>query len=343
MRSPPRDYPASVRDKDEICGICKFVKETERILVKLISVFTPCYNEEENIREVYQRVKNIFERLGRYKYEHVFSDNASTDKTVAILKEIAAEDKNVKIIVNAKNFGIFRSSLHGIFQTKGDAVIPLHADLQDPPELISEFISKWEEGYKIVAAVKKQSREFPFMRAMRKLYYHGIAYLSEDAEQIKNFTGYGLYDRVVLDLIKSTGDHYPYTRGLICDMGYDIARIEYFRPERKRGFSKHSIYSLYSEAMNGITHHSKMPLRIATFVGFFMAVISIMVAFGYGIYKLIYWKSFTVGVAPLVIGLFFFAGLQLIFLGIIGEYIGAIYSRLFQRWLVIEKERINFD
>lgn len=311
--------------------------------MKFISVFTPCYNEEANIKDVYLRVKDIFEKLGCYKYEHVFSDNASTDKTLSILKEIASRDKNVKIIVNAKNFGIFRSSLHGIFQTKGDAVIPLHADLQDPPELIPEFLGKWEEGYKMVAAVKKKSQESSVMRAMRRLYYHVIAYLSEDVEQIRNFTGYGLYDRAVLDLIKSTGDHYPYTRGLICDMGYDIARIEYVRPERKRGFSKHTIYDLYNEAMNGITHHSKMPLRLATFVGFFMAAVGIMVAFGYTVYKLIYWKSFTVGIAPLVIGLFFFAGIQLVFLGIIGEYIGAIYSRLFQRWLVIEKERINFD
>jgi len=311
--------------------------------MKFISVFTPCYNEEANIMDVYLRVKGIFEKLGGYKYEHVFSDNASTDKTLLILKEIATRDKNVKIIVNAKNFGIFRSSLYGIFQTKGDAVIPLHADLQDPPELIPEFLKKWEEGYKMVAAVKKKSEGSHIMRSIRKLFYHVIAYLSEDAEQIKNFTGYGLYDRAVLDLIKSTGDHYPYTRGLICDMGYDIARIEYVRPEREKGFSKHSIYELYNEAMNGITHHSKMPLRFATFVGFFIAGISMLVAVGYGIYKLLYWKSFTVGIAPLVIGLFFFAGVQLIFLGIIGEYVGAIYTRMFQRWLVIEKERINFD
>ncbi len=311
--------------------------------MRFVSVFTPCYNEEGNIREVYSRVKEIFEKLGRYKYEHVFSDNASTDKTVAILKEIAAKDKNVKIIVNAKNFGIFRSSMYGIFQTSGDAVIPMHADLQDPPDLIPDFLSKWEEGYKMVAAVKKQSYESFVMRMVRKLYYRLIAYLSEDTEQIKNFTGYGLYDRVVLDLIKGTGDHYPYTRGLICDMGYDIARIEYVRPERKIGVSRHTLYDLYNEAMNGITHHSKMPLRFATFVGFFMAVISIMVALGYGTYKLIYWQSFTLGIAPVVIGLFFFAGIQLIFLGIIGEYIGAIYTRVFQRWLVIEKERINFD
>ncbi len=311
--------------------------------MKLISILTPCYNEEDNVRDVYYQVKQIFENLGSYRYEHVFIDNASKDRTSTILKEIAAHDKNVKLIINTKNFGSYRSPMHGLFQTKGDAVIPLAADLQDPPELISEFLRKWEDGHKIVAAVKKKSLESPIMAAVRQLYYRLISYLSEDTEQIRNFTGYGLYDREVLNLIKSTGDHYPYTRGLICDMGFDIARIEYVRPERKKGFSKHSLYDLYIQAMNGITHHSKMPLRLATFVGFFMAVISIMVAFGYTVYKLIYWKSFTVGIAPLVIGLFFFAGLQLVFLGIIGEYVGAIYSRLFQRWLVVEKERINFD
>jgi glycosyltransferase involved in cell wall biosynthesis len=311
--------------------------------MKLISIMTPCYNEEENVREVYTKVKDIFKKRGCYQYEHIFIDNDSKDKTVAILKEIAANDKNIKIIVNTKNFGVYRSPLYGLYQAKGDAVIPCAADLQDPPELIPEFLKKWEDGYKIVAAIKKQSLESPIMRAMRKLYYHVLSCLSEDTEQIRNFTSYGLYDREVINLVMSTGDHYPYIRGLICDMGYDIARIEYIRPKRKRGFSKNSLYDLYIQAMNGITHHSKMPLRLATFVGFLMALISITVAFGYGIYKLVYWQSFTLGMAPVVIGLFFFAGIQLLFLGIIGEYIGAIYSRSFQRWLVIEKERINFD
>ncbi len=311
--------------------------------MKLISVMTPCYNEEENIQDIYARVKAVFDGHGIYRYEHIFIDNASRDRTVSILREIASHDKNVKIIVNTRNFGVYRSPMYGLLQAGGDAVIPLAADLQDPPEMISGFLKKWEEGYKIVAAVKKQSLESPLMNILRNLYYHLISYLSEDAEQIKNFTGFGLYDREVIDLIKNTGDHYPYVRGLICDMGYDIAKLEYVRPERKRGFSKNTLYTLYTQAMNGITHHSKMPLRLATFVGFFMAFISILVAVGYSVYKLVYWQSFTLGLAPLVIGLFFFAGVQLIFLGIIGEYIGAIYGRLFQRWLVIEKERINFD
>jgi len=311
--------------------------------MKFISIVTPCYNEEENVRNLYNQVKHIFENLSHYSYEHIFCDNASKDSTVAILKEVAASDKNVKVIVNAKNFGLHRSGLNGLSKTKGDAVIFLCADFQDPPELIPQFIKKWEQGYKIVAAVKKYSLEPLYMRMMRKLYYKVINYVSEDTEQIKNFTGYGLYDRDVVNLILGTGDHYPYTRGLVCDMGYDIAQIEYIRPERKKGVSKNTFYHLYSEAMNGVTHHSKMPLRFATFVGFFMAFISILVAFGYGIYKIIYWKSFSVGIAPIVIGLFFFSAVQLIFLGIIGEYIGAIYGRLFQRWLVIEKERINFD
>lgn len=311
--------------------------------MKLISIVTPCYNEQENIGKIYESVKNIFESLGRYRYEHIFIDNASKDGTVGILKDIAAKDKNIRVIVNTRNYGIYRSPMHAFFQASGDAIIPLAADFQDPPEMIPKFLQKWEEGYKIVAAIKKQSVESSLKKVLRRIYYNLIAYLSEDTEQIKNFTGFGLYDRQVQKLIESTQDHYPHVRGLICDMGYDIARIEYVRPERKKGLSKNTLYDLYSQAMNGITHHSKMPLRLATFVGFLMAMISLMVAFGYGIYKLIFWQSFTLGLAPIVTGLFFFAGIQLIFLGIIGEYIGAIYGRLFQRWLVIEKERINFD
>ena len=310
--------------------------------MKLISIVTPCYNEEENVYEVYSQVKRIFQNLQDYSYEHIFIDNASKDKTVDILKKIAAEDKNIKVIVNTRNFGVYRSPIHAMFQTKGDAVIPLAADLQDPPNLIPEFLANWEQGYKIVAAVKKESEESMPMYTVRKIYYNLISYLSE-TEQIKNYTGYGLFDRTVIELVRNTGDYFPYFRGLVCEMGYDIAKIDYVRPTRKTGITKNSLYDLYSQAMNGIVNQSKFPLRLATFIGFTVALFSILVAFGYFIYKLLYWQSFKVGTAPLVIGLFFFSAVQLIFLGIIGEYIGAIHSRIFQRWLVIEKERINFD
>jgi glycosyltransferase involved in cell wall biosynthesis len=308
---------------------------------RLVSVVTPCYNEEDVIREFARRVKEIFQEPNRYRYEHIFIDNSSTDRTVDILREIAATDPNVKIIVNTTNFGVFRSPMHAFFQASGAAIIPMAADLQDPPELIPVFLKRWEEGFKIVAGVKKQSRESLLMGFARRSFYRLIDFLSE-YKQIRNFTGFGLYDRAVMDLIRSTGDHFPYLRGLVCEMGYPIAKVEYVRPGRSRGISKNSLYDLYCQAMNGIVNQSKFPLRLATFVGFIMAFFSALVAFGYLIYKLLFWESFRVGLAPMVIGLFFFASVQLIFLGIIGEYIGAMHGRLFQKWLVIEKERINF-
>ena len=310
--------------------------------MKLISIVTPCYNEEENVEALYMAVKDVISKLPPYDYEHIFIDNASQDKTVEILKKLASHDSHIRIIVNARNFGIGRSPLYAMFQTRGDVVIPLAADFQDPPQLIFDFVQKWEKGYKIVAAVKKQSEESRLMRFVRKNYYDLISYLSE-SELIKNFTGYGLYDRSVIEIIRNTGDYQFYWRGLICEIGYDIAKIEYVRPIRKRGFSKNRLYDLYAEAMTGITSQSKLPLRLATFFGFFTALLSILTAVGYFIYKIIYWQEFSVGIAPIVIGLFLFASMQLIFLVVIGEYIGAIYSRVNQKWLVIEKERINFE
>jgi len=309
--------------------------------MKLISIMTPCYNEEENVEQLFREVKEIFAKLPQYDYEYVFIDNNSSDGTVRILKALANEDKHLKLIVNARNFGPDRSPLYAIFQTKGEAVIPMAADFQDPPQLIIDFIRKWEEGYKVVAAVKKQSEEPRLMYSIRKAFYSFIAFLSE-TEQIKNFTGYGLYDRSVIEIIRNTGDHAPYWRGLICEIGYDIAKIEYIRPVRTRGLSKNRFYDLFSEAMSGVTSQSKLPLRLVTFIGFFVALICILVALGYLIYKLIFWQQFSLGIAPIVIGFFFFSSIQLIFLGVIGEYIGAIYSRVNQKWLVIEKERINF-
>jgi glycosyltransferase involved in cell wall biosynthesis len=309
---------------------------------RLVSVVTPCFNEEGNVREVYSRVKEVFATSGKYRYEHIFIDNASTDRTVEILKEIAASDRNVKVIVNTKNFGVYRSPMHACLQASGDAIIPLVADLQDPPELIAEFLRLWEQGYKLVAAVKKGTAEGPVMAWVRRSYYRLISYLSE-TEQIRDFTGFGLYDKVAMELIYSTGDHYPHVRGLITEMGFPIARVEYFRPGRKRGISKNRLYDLYSQGMNGIVQHSKLPLRLATLIGLVIALLSACVAGIYFVIKLVRWQQFELGLAPLVIGMFFLGAVQLIFLGIIGEYVGAIHTRLFQKWLVIEKERINFD
>jgi glycosyltransferase involved in cell wall biosynthesis len=309
---------------------------------KKISIVTPCYNEEENVRELYERVKNVMSSLDQYSYEHIFIDNASKDKTIDILREIAGQDRNVKVIINARNFGHIRSPYHALLQSGGDAVISIVADLQDPPEMIGEFIGKWEKGYRIVVGVKEKSEESPLFFAVRKLYYSVIGRLSE-INLIKNFTGFGLYDRKVIEILRQIDDPYPYFRGLICDIGFERAEIPYVQPVRRRGFTKNNFYTLYDIALLGITNHSKVPLRLATMSGFVLAFLSLLVALGYFIYKVIFWNSFTLGIAPLVIGLFFFGSVQLFFIGIIGEYIGSIHTQVLKRPLVVEKERINFD
>lgn len=309
--------------------------------MKLISVVTPCFNEEENIAAIYRKVKEIFAGLKDYHYEHIFIDNASKDVTVAILKELAGNDKNVKIIVNTRNFGHIRSPFYGLLQAGGDAVISIAADLQDPPELIKEFIQKWEEGFKVVVGVKKQSQEFPLVFAVRKFFYNLICRLSE-IQLIPNFMGFGLYDKKIIEILRTIDDPYPYFRGLISDIGYEAARVEYIQPRRKRGSTKNNLYALYDMAMLGITNHSKIPLRLAAMLGFAVAFGSILIALGYLTYKLVFWNSFNIGMAPLVIGLFFFSAVQLFFIGIIGEYIGSIHTQVLKRPLVIEKERINF-
>lgn len=309
--------------------------------MKFVSVVTQCFNEEDNVRECYSQVKEIFSQLPDYRYEHLFIDNASTDKTVDILRRIAAEDSNVKVIVNSRNFGVVRSPYYGLLQAEGDAVISLVSDLQDPPVLIKDFLQKWEEGYQVVAAVKKGSEESFLFFALRKFYYSLINRLS-DVELLENFYGFGLYDKRVVEILRKIDDPYPYFRGLISEVGLRRAVIYYRQPVRKKGKRKVNFYSLYDTAMLGITSHSKVPLRLATMLGFALAIVNLLVATGYLVYKLICWDSFSVGIAPVVIGLFFFASVQLFFVGIIGEYIGLIHTQVQKRPLVIEKERINF-
>ncbi len=310
--------------------------------MKLISVVTPCYNEEENVELVYAKVKEVFDAFPDYVYEHIFIDNASRDKTVQILKEIAHRDKRVKIIINSRNFGHIRSPHHALLQSRGDAVVLLYSDLQDPPALIADFIKKWEEGYKVVMGVKMQSEESSVFFAVRKLYYKLINRLS-DIPLTDNFTGFGLYDKKVIEILREINDVYPYFRGLISDIGFDSAKISYHQAARKRGITKNNFYTLYDIAMLGITNHSKIPLRLAAMIGFLLSLLSLLAAFIFFIAKLIFWAKFTLGMAPLVIGLFFFSSVQLFFLGIIGEYIGSIHTQVLKRPLVIEKERINFD
>ena len=310
--------------------------------MRLISIVTPCYNEEENVREVYKQVKQVFDDLEDYTYEYIFIDNASKDKTVAILREIAKNDKRVKVIVNTRNFGHIRSPYYAILQTKGDAVISIVADLQDPPYLIKEFIRKWEEGYMVVMGIKKRSEESRIIFGLRKLYYRVLRRLS-NIDLVEQYTGFGLYDRQVVEILRDLDDPYPYFRGLIADIGFESAKIEYVQPIRKRGITKNNFYTLFDIAMLGMASYSKVPLRLATMLGFVLAVINLLVAIFYLVYKIIFWESFSLGIAPLVVGLFFFASVQLLFIGIVGEYVGFIHTQVLKRPLVIEKERINFE
>jgi glycosyltransferase involved in cell wall biosynthesis len=311
--------------------------------MKLISVVTGSFNEEDNVTELYERVSRTFaERLPAYAFEIIFIDNASTDGTVAVLKSLARRDPRVKIIVNNRNFGHIRSGYHAFLQAKGDAVIVMASDLQDPPEMLEQFVAKWDEGYKIVLAQKTTSDESPLFFLVRKTYYHIINKLSE-IELVKNATGFGLYDRRVVEDIRRVDDPYPYFRGLICDLGYERALIPFTQPARKRGFSKNNFYTLWDMAMLGLTNHSKVPLRLAIFAGCGVGAISFVVAFAYLVYKLLFWSNFQVGTAPLVIGMFFIGAVQLVFIGLLGEYIGAIHTQVLRRPPVIEKERINFD
>ncbi len=308
---------------------------------KLISLVTPCFNEADNVREVYQQVKDVFAQIPAYRYEHIFIDNASTDKTVSILREIAKNDLNVKVIINSRNFGTM-NSYYAMFQCAGDAVIQVVADLQDPPPMIKELIKKWEEGYKIVLAVKNKSEESQFMFMIRKLYYKIYNKVS-NIQIVTNFCGFGLYDKTIIDILRNIDDPHPDLRSLICEIGFEKAIINYVQPKRKKGQSKHNLYDLYDQAMHGITRDSIIPLRLASLIGFSVATINLLIALGYFIYKILYWQNFQLGIAPLVIGIFFFGGVQLFFLGVIGEYIGAIFKQVKKRPLVIEKERINFD
>lgn len=311
--------------------------------IKHISVLTACYNEEENVAELVKAVANVFSKLPHYTYEHLFIDNSSSDKTVAFLKEIAKTDNHVKVIVNARNFGHIRSPFYGLIQCKGDAVISLVADFQDPPEMIEQFLNKWEDGFKIVIGIKNKSKENAFMFAIRNFFYNLLSTAAGSDVTIKNFTGFGLYDQKFISILRDLDDPYPYFRGLVTELGFDRYEIDYTQPQRAGGKTKNNFFTLYDIAMLGFTNHSKLPLRLSALIGFFSAIISLLVAIGYFIYKLMYWDTFQAGTAPLVIGVFFFSSVQLFFIGIIGEYIGAIHTQVRKRPLVIEKERINFD
>ena len=338
VTSPSRKDP--ILDRFSAC--IAPTPSTPRSCPRLISVVCGCYNEEENVRDCYEQVKAVMKEIGRYRYEHIFIDNASKDRTVAILREIAAADPNVKVIVNARNFGHVRSPYHALLCARGDAVVGMASDLQDPPPLIKEFIRKWEEGFLVVVGVKNQSEESPLFFAVRKLYYETVTRLAE-IDLIKNMTGFGLYDRRFIDILSEINEPYPYFRGLISEIGFPVAKIPFLQPVRRRGITSNNFYSLYDLAMLGITNHSKVPLRLATMLGFAVSLVSLVVALSYLVMKLVWWNSFSLGLAPLEIGLFFFGSVQLFFIGIVGEYIGSIHTQVYKRPHVVELERINFD
>lgn len=308
---------------------------------KKISVVTACFNEEANVAALVQAVKTVFKGLPRYDYEHIFIDNCSSDGTVAILRRLAERDRKVKVILNTRNFGHIRSPFHGIIQAEGDAVLSLVADFQDPPELIPELLRHWEEGYRVVAAVKEQSEENSAFFALRRLYYLTVARIA-DVKLIQNFTGFGLYDHRVIVALRGLDDPYPYFRGLISDLGFKPYLLPYKQPQRQRGITKNNFYTLYDMAMLGLTTHSRVPLRLATMLGFLLSGLSFVTAVAYLAYKLLNWHSFQLGIAPLVIGLFFFMSVSLFFIGILGEYIGQIHTQALRRPRVVEEERINF-
>lgn len=309
---------------------------------KCISIVTPCYNEVENVDELHSQIVRVMSELPEYEFEHLYIDNASTDGTIGAIRKLATEDRRVKVILNSRNYGHIRSPFHGILQARGDAVILMVSDFQDPPEMIKTFVKKWEEGYKVAVGVKTNSQETRVLYLIRSFYYRLLAKLS-DVRLIANFTGFGLYDRQVIEVLRKIDDPYPYFRGLIADIGYDYAKIEYIQPARKRGITKNNFYTLFDMAMLGFTNNTKIPLRLATILGFIIAAVSFIIGLFYLVYKLINWQQFSVGLAPLVVGLFFLGGIQILFLGILGEYIGAIYTQVLHRPLVVEKERINFD
>jgi len=312
----------------------------------LISIVTACYNEVDNIELLHEKIREEFLKLNlnnlkNYKFEHIFIDNNSQDGTQEKLKYLAEKYSNIKIIFNARNFGHIRSPYHALLEARGDAVIVLVADLQDPPEKIPEFIKQWERGFKIVIGVKPSAEENGFMFSLRKFYYGFSSKISE-IKLIKNFTGFGLYDQCVLKELRLYKEPYPYFRGLIAELGFEICEIPYHQPLRKYGKTKNNFYTNFDLALLGITSHSKLPLRLATIAGFSLGLISFVLALVYLILKLFFWSSFSLGMAPLMIGLFFFSGVQLFFLGLLGEYILNIYIRIQDRPHVVERERIGW-
>jgi glycosyltransferase involved in cell wall biosynthesis len=310
--------------------------------LKTISIVSSCFNEEENVGLMVERVQAVMAKHPEYQYEQIFIDNDSSDQTVNRLRAIASRDPHVKVILNSRNFGYIRSHFYAILQARGDAVVVIASDLQEPPEMIHEYIRKWEEGFKIVAGIKTASEENPFIYFLRGVYYRLIR-MSSSVDLLEQFTGFGLYDKKIIDILRSLREPYPYFRGLVSDIGFPVAKIEYTQAARVHGKTSSNFFMLFDVAMLGFTNYTKIPLRLATILGFFAASVSLLVGLCYLVAKLIFWNSFTAGMAPVLIGLCFLGSVQLLFLGVIGEYVGSIFTYVQNRPLVFEKERVNFE
>ncbi|MDO5559659.1 MAG: glycosyltransferase family 2 protein [Oscillospiraceae bacterium] len=311
--------------------------------MKKISVLIPCYNEEENVEELSREIKEQFEKyLSEYDYEIIFIDNYSTDSTRVKLIRLCSEDKRIKAIFNARNFGQFNSPYYGMLQTTGDCTITMCADFQDPVDLIPRLVHEWEQGYKIVCSIKTKSKENPLIRSMRTCYYKLIKKMS-NIDQIEQFTGTGLYDKDFIDVLRGLNDPTPFLRGIVAELGFRRKDIPYEQQKRRAGKTSNNWYKLYDAAMLSFTSYTKVGMRICTIAGFFMSMISILVAVIYLILKLVNWYSFAMGDAPILIGIFLLGGIQLFFIGFLGEYMMSINQRVMNRPLVIEERRINFD
>lgn len=311
--------------------------------MKKISVLIPCYNEEENVIPLSEAIIEQFNKhLSEYDYEIVFIDNRSKDATRAKLTFLCSQNKKIKAIFNAKNFGQFNSPYYGMCQTTGDCTITMCADFQDPVDLIPKFVHEWEKGFKIVSAIKTTSKENKFIRFLRTCYYKIIKKMS-DVEQIEHFTGTGLYDKSFINLLRELNDPIPFLRGIVAELGYSRKDIPYEQQRRRAGKTSNNWYTLYDAAMLSFTSYTKIGIRIATISGFCVSMVSILIALAYLILKLMFWDSFPMGNAPILIGVFVLGGIQLFFIGLLGEYILNINLRLMNRPLVIEEKRLNFD
>lgn len=313
--------------------------------MKTISVMIPCYNETENVVPISEAVVNVLtQELPEYDYEILFIDNHSSDGTREKLEEICAGNKKIKAIFNATNFGQFNSPFYGMCQTTGDCTITLCCDFQDPVELIPVFVREWEKGHRIVSGVKTSSKENGFIYFLRSIYYKMIKNMSS-VQMIEHFTGFGLYDKAFIDILRHLNDPIPFIRGIVAEYGsgFNLKEIEYEQPQRRAGKTHNNFYSLYDAAMLSFTSYTKVGLRLATFFGGICAGISLVVAIVYAVLKFIYWDNFQAGIVPLTIGVFFLGGVQLLFIGFIGEYILNINTRVIHRPIVVEEKRINFE